>query len=230
MKGLIAIAAGLLATVLFFLLLSTSAAQKLRPWIVDPHYQGLPPVSFIETSAPLPSWIITDRDVRPPDVWHPMASRGPLEPPFIPPESDWIPLSFLPEHCGTLGVLNANDEEMRQRWYNFLYGLQEDQEVANLTEAEIQIGAIYIPPQPPAPLGPWVHETQVEIIRQSGRALRTYSNYDRKIINRVLLGMPELPWLRRVMYYSHPFSSEFRLSPVKDPNFYQLYLESFVLR
>lgn len=136
--------------------------------------------------------------------------------------------SFLPEELGTLGALNQKEKELKAKWNDFLDGLKEDQEVANLTEAEIQIGAIYIPPQPPAPLGPWFHDTQVDIIRRYGHALTTYSDYDRKIINRVLLGSPELPWLRRVMYYSHPFSSGF--GPIKDPNFYQLYLESFVLR
>jgi hypothetical protein len=111
-----------------------------------------------------------------------------------------------------------------------LDGLREDQEVANLTEAEIQIGAIEIPPQPPAPLGPWVHRTQVDWIRQYGHALTTYSSLDRKIVNRVLLGMPELPWLRRVVVYAHPFNSGFLPSPFKPyPNFYEFYLRSFVL-
>jgi hypothetical protein len=148
-------------------------------------------------------------------------------PPFISPHANYIE-SFLPEDLGTLGALNKNEKELLKDWNDFLDELLVDQEVASLTEAEIHIGAIYMPPQPPAPLGPWVHVRQVDIIRQTGRALTTYSDYDRKVIDRVLLGRPELPWLRRVLYLSHPFSSGF--GPIKDPNFYQYYLESFVLR
>ena len=171
-------------TLLFFLLLSTGAAQKL--------------------------------------------------PGFRIPEYDFIQFqSFLPEDSGTLGALNQNEKELQAKWNDVLEELREDRYVdryvANLTEAEIRVGAIYIPPQPPAPLGPWIHETQVDIIRQMGRSLRTYSVYDRKIINRVLLGMPELPWLL-VIFYSYPNRSAFIPSPVKDPAFYQFYLERFGLR
>jgi hypothetical protein len=50
--------------------------------------------------------------------------------------------SFLPEDLGTLGALNQNETELQAKWNDFLSELQEDQEVASLTEAEIHIDAI----------------------------------------------------------------------------------------
>ena len=108
--------------------------------------------------------------------------------------------SFLPEDLGTLGALNQNEQELARRWADFL----EDQYVASLTEADLQ--TMYADPQPPSPLGPWVHETYLDFIRRIGAYPRTYSDYDRKLLNRIFWGRPVLGWLNRVMcmHYSHP--------------------------
>jgi hypothetical protein len=139
------------------------------------------------------------------------------------PDGGWF---TLPEDSGTLGALNRQEKALQAKWNDFLDELEEDQDVATLTEAEIHIGAIYIPPQPPAPLGTWGHrDTEAEIVRRMGRSLTTYSRYDQKIINRVLLGTPEVPWFQWIIH-SHPII--FTPSPMLwNPDYYTRHLESF---
>lgn len=76
------------------------------------------------------------------------------------PRFDWIQ-SFLPEDLGALGALNHNEQEQLKRWNDFLEELREDQDVASLTEAEIQIGAIRLAPQPPAVQNDRLKESRV---------------------------------------------------------------------
>src|SRR5207244_3127951 len=83
---------------------------------------------------------------------------------------------------------------------------ERNREPRQLTEAERaelnRASYAKAPPLPPAPLGPAYRESRLQEMIRYGRAYRCYSQDDRKMLNQVLLGKPELPWL--LVIFSFP--------------------------